>query len=143
MMQFNAVKEQPATALLTAKRQVWCLAIKHDMTPSQRLFHVYYDDNDNVATLKEKVKAKKSNACEDVNTNCLTIWQYKEPKLLTDVNANKLEDTLKKVDISDCRKVVELAEAISIELFKNEILLVQLPSKHPHSPYNFTILIYQ
>ena len=113
------------------------------MTPLERLFHAYYDDNDDVATLKEKVKAKKSNACENINTDCLTIWQYKEPKLLTDVNANKLEDTLKKVDVSDCRKVVELAGVISIELFKNEILLVQLPSKCSHSPYNFTILIYQ
>jgi len=33
IMQFNTVKELPTTALLAAKKQVWCLAIKHGMTP--------------------------------------------------------------------------------------------------------------
>ena len=56
----TAVKEKPATTLLTAKRQVWYLAIKHDMTFLERPFHIYYDNNDDVAILKGKVKAENS-----------------------------------------------------------------------------------
>ena len=146
MMQFNAVKEPPATALLAAKKQVWCLAIKHDMTLEGRPFQVEYDDNDSVATLKEKFKAKMEPKLNDFAANSFTVLQCKEPKLLADVNANKLQDTLKEVDSSDHEKVVELTKAmmvINIELSKNEILLVQMPGKCPHSSYNFTILTYQ
>ena len=127
MMQFNAVKEPPTTALLATKQQVWCLTIKDDMTPEERLFQVEYNDNDNVTTLKEKIKAKKSNDYKNVDTDCLTVWQCKEPKLLANVNANNLQDILKEVDLSDHEKVVELTKAmmvINIELSKNKILLV-------------------
>jgi len=129
-MQFNAVKEPPATALLAAKKQVWCLAIKHDMTLEGRPFKVEYDDNDNVAVLKKKVKEEMKPKLDDFAANSFTVWQCKEPKLLADVNVNQLQDTLEKVDSSDREKVVELSEAttvISIELSKNEILLVWLP----------------
>ena len=125
--------------------KLWCLAIKHDMTIDGNPFQVEYDDNDNVAALKEKVKGKKPNDCKNVDADHLTVWQCKEPKLLADVNANQLQDTLEMVDSSDREKVVELSEAttvISIELSKNEILLVWLPGKCPHSS-NFTILTYQ
>jgi len=74
MMQFNAVKEPPTTALLAAKKQVWCLAIKDDMTPEGRPFQVEYDDNDSVVTLKEKIKAKKSNDYKNVDADRLTVW---------------------------------------------------------------------
>ena len=86
-----------------------------------------YNDNDNVATLKEKIKAKKSNDYKNVDADCLTVWQCKEPKLLANVNANNLQDILKEVDLSDNEKVVELTKAmmvINIELSKNKILLV-------------------
>ena len=105
-----------------------------------------YDDNDSVATLKEKFKAKMEPKLNDFAANSFTVSQCKEPKLLADVNANKLQDTLKEVDSSDHEKVVELTEAtmvINIELSKNEILLIQMPGKCPHSSYNFTILTYQ
>jgi len=90
----------------------------------ERLFEVDYDDNDSIATLKKKVKEKKQIS---LSANKLTVWQCKEPKLLVDVNANKLEATLKKVDLFDYKKIVELAEAmmvISLELCKYKILLV-------------------
>ena len=142
MMQFNAVKEPPATALLAAKKQVWYLTIKHNMTLNGELFLVDYDDNDSVATLKEKIKAKKSNDYKNVDADRLTVWRCKEPKLLADINAKKLEN----VDLSDCREAVQLAsmETVgSLELSKNEIILVQIPGKCPHSSCNFTILTYQ
>ena len=142
MMQFNAVKEPPATALLAAKKQVWCLTIKHNMTLNGELFLVDYDDNDSVATLKEKIKAKKSNDYKNVDADRLTVWWCKEPKLLADINAKKLEN----VDLSDRREAVQLAsmEMVgSLELSKNEIILVQIPGKCPHSSCNFTILTYQ
>jgi len=82
MMQFNTVKELPATTLWAAKKQVWCLAIKHDMTPLGGLFEVEYDDNDSVAMLKEKIKTKKSNDCKNVDTDHLTVWQCKEPDFI-------------------------------------------------------------
>ena len=146
MMQFNAVKEPSTTALLAAKKQVWCLTIKDDMTPERRLFQVEYDDNDSVAIFKKKIKEEKPNDYKNVDTDCLTVWQCKEPKLLVDVNANKLQDILKEIDSSDYEKVVELTEAtmvINIELSKNEILLVQMPGKCLHSSCNFPILTYQ
>jgi len=112
------------------------------MTPEGKPFQVDYDDNDSVATLKEKVKKEMEPKLNDFDANSFTVWQCKEPKLLADVNANKLED----IDLSDRRKAVRLAsvEAVaSLKLSKNEILLVQMPGKCPHSSYNFTILIYQ
>ena len=121
---------------------IWCLAVKHDMTPEGKPFQVDYDDNDSVATLKEKVKKEMEPKLNDFDANSFTVWQCKEPKLLADVNANKLED----VDLSDRRKAVRLASVetvASLKLSKNEILLVQMPGKCPHSSYNFTILIYQ
>ena len=127
--------------------KLWCLVVEHDMTPLGNLFEVEYDDNDSVATLKKKVKEEeKPNDCKNVDADCLIVWQCKEPKLVADVDTDELEDTLKKVNLSDRGKVVELAEAttvISLELCKYEILLVQLPGKHPHSSYNFIILTYQ
>ena len=127
--------------------KLWCLVVEHDMTPLGNLFEVEYDDNDSVATLKKKVKEEeKPNDCKNVDADCLIVWQCKEPKLVVDVDTDELEDTLKKVNLSDRGKVVELAEAttvISLELCKYEILLVQLPGKHPHSSYNFIILTYQ
>ena len=115
------------------------------MTPEEDPFQVEYDDNDNVAVLKKKVKEEMKPKLDDFAANSFTVWQCKEPKLLANVNANQLQDTLEMVDSSDREKVVELSEAttvISIELSKNEILLVWLPGKCPHSS-NFTILTYQ
>ena len=146
MMQFNAVKEPPTTTLLAAKKQVWCLTIKDDMTPEGKLFQVEYNNNDSIAMLKKKIKKEKPNDDMNVDTDCLTVWQCKEPKLFVDVNANKLQDILKEIDSSDYEKVVELTETtmvINIELSKNEILLVQMPGKCLHSSCNFPILTYQ
>jgi len=74
---------------------VWCLAIKHDITPLGGLFEVEYDNNVSVTMLKKKIKIKKSN-------NHLTVWQCKESKLLADINANKLEN----IDLSNHREAV-------------------------------------
>ena len=129
MIQFNAVKEPPSTALLAAKKQVWCLAIKHDMTIDRDPLKVDYDDIDDVAALKEKVKGKKGIS---LPADELAVWQCKEPKLLADANVDELEDILHKVDFSDRRKAVRLASAkmvASLELSKNEVLLVQMPGK--------------
>ena len=112
--------------------KLWCLAIKHDMTALGGLFEVEYDDNDSVATLKEKIKAKKSNDCKNVDADHLTVWRCKEPKLLADANVDELEDILHKVDFSNRRKAVRLATAkmvTSLKLSKNEVLLVQMPGK--------------
>jgi len=82
---------------------------------------VDYNNNDNVATLKEKVKGKKEISPP---ANKLTVWQFKKPKFLVDANVNKI---LHKVDFSDCRKTVQLASVkmmMSLKLSKNEILLV-------------------
>jgi len=76
------------------------------MTTNGNLLKVDYDDNDDVTALKEKIKAKKSNDYKNVDVDCLTVWQCKEPKLLADANVNKLEDILDKVDFSDHRKAV-------------------------------------
>ena len=114
--------------------KLWCLTIKHDMTALGGLFEVEYDDNDSVATLKKKVKEEKPNACKNVDTDCLTVWQCKEPKLLADANVDELEDILHKVDFSDRRKAVRLASVkmvASLKLSKNEELLVQMPGKCP------------
>jgi len=102
MMQFNAVKELPTTALLAAKKQVWCLAIKHDMTLDGEPFLVDYDDNNSVAMLKKKIKEEKLNDYKNVDADCLTVWQCKKLKLLIDINAKKLEN----IDLSDCREAV-------------------------------------
>jgi len=102
MMEFNAVKEPSTTALLAAKKQVWCLTIKHDMTLDGELFLVDYDDNDSIAMLKKKIKEEKPNDYKNVNTDRLTVWRCKEPKLLADINAKKLEN----VDLSDCGEAV-------------------------------------
>ena len=94
-----------------------------------------YDDNVSVTMLKKKIKMKKSN-------NHLTVWQCKEPKLLADINANKLEN----IDLSNHREAVWLASMemmADLELSKNKIILVQMLGKCPHSSYNFTILTYQ
>jgi len=85
---------------------------------------VDYNDNDNVAALKEKVKGKKEISPP---ADKLTVWQCKKPKLFVDANVNKLEEILHKVDFSDCRKTVQLASVkmvMSLKLSKNEILLV-------------------
>ena len=106
------------------------------MTLNGDLLKVDYNDNDNVAALKEKVKGEKEIS---LPANELIVWQCKEPKLLTDANINKLEDILHKVDFFDCRKAVQLASAkmvTSLKLSKNEVLLVQIPSKCSHSYYN-------
>ena len=97
------------------------------MTTNGNLLKVDYDNNDDVTALKEKIKAKKSNNCKNVDVDCLTVWQCKEPKLLADANVNKLEDILDKVDFSNHRKAVLLASAKmvgSLKLSKNEVLLV-------------------
>ena len=83
--------------------KLWCLAIKHDMTLDGDPLKVDYDDNDDVAALKEEVKGKKEIS---LPANELTVWQCKEPKLLTDANVDELEDILHKVDFSDSRKAV-------------------------------------
>ena len=44
------------------------------MTIDGNLLKVDYDDNDNVAGLKEKIKMKKSNDCKNVNIDHLTVW---------------------------------------------------------------------
>jgi len=113
------------------------------MTHLGRLFEVDYNDNDNITTLKEKVRRKKQIF---LPTDKLIIWQCREPKLLVDINAHELKDILKKIHLSDYGKVFKLAKAmtvISLKLSKNKILLVQMPGKCSHSSYNFTILIYQ
>ena len=116
--------------------KLWCLAIKHDMTIDRDPLKVDYDDNDDVAALKEKVKGKKGIS---LPADELAVWQCKEPKLLADANVDKLEDILHKVDFSDRRKAVRLASAkmvASLKLSRNEVLLVQMPGKCPHSRYN-------
>ena len=119
--------------------KLWCLAIKHDMTLDGEPFLVDYDDNDSVATLKKKIKEEKPNDYKNVDADRLTVWRCKEPKLLADANFDELEDILHKVDFSDRRKAVWLASAkmvASLKLSKNEVLLVQMPGKCPHSYYN-------
>jgi len=116
--------------------KLWYLTIKYDMNLNGDLLKVDYNNNDNVAALKEKVKGEKEIS---LPANELTVWQCKEPKLLTDANINKLEDILHKVDFSDRRKAVQLASTkmvTSLKLSKNEVLLVQIPSKCSHSYYN-------
>jgi len=54
--------------------KLWCLAIKHDITTDGNLLKVDYDDNDDVTALKEKIKAKKSNDCKNVDVDRLTVW---------------------------------------------------------------------
>ena len=39
--------------------KLWYLAIKHDMTLNGNPLKIYYNDNDDVAVLKKKVKVKK------------------------------------------------------------------------------------
>jgi len=53
--------------------KLWCLTIKHDMTIDGNPFQVEYDNNDNVTTLKEKVKEKKPNDCKNVDADHLTV----------------------------------------------------------------------
>ena len=122
--------------------KLWYLTIKYDMTLDGDPLKVDYDDNDDVTALKDKVKGKKPNDCKNVDADHLTVWQCKEPKLLTDIKAKKLEN----IDLSDRREAVQLASIKmvgSLELSKNEIILVQMPGKCPHSSCNFTILTYQ
>ena len=105
-------------------RKLWCLAIKHDMTLNRDLLKMDYNDNDNIAALKEKVKGKKEISPP---ADKLTVWQCKKPKLLVDANVNKLKEILHEVDFFDCRKTVQLASVkmvMSLKLSKNEILLV-------------------
>ena len=119
--------------------KLWCLAIKHDMTIDEDPFKVDYDDNDDVASLKEKIKEEMKPNLNDFATNSFTVWQCKEPKLLADVNVDELKDILDKVDFSDRRKAVRLASAkmvASLKLSKNEVLLVQIPGKCLYSHYN-------
>jgi len=86
--------------------KLWCLTIKHNMTPLGGLFEVEYDDNDNIAMLKKKVKEEKPNDCKNVDVDHLTVWQCKQPKLLADANVDELEDSLDMVDFSNRRKAV-------------------------------------
>ena len=116
------------------------------MTLEERLFRVEYDDNDSIAILKEKFKAKIEPKLNDFAANSFTVLQCKELKLLANVSANKLQDTLKELDLSDHENIVELTEAImviNIELSKNKILLVQMSGKCSHFSHNFPILTYQ
>ena len=73
-----------------AMGKLWCLAIEHDMTPLGRLFDVDYDDNDSISMLKEKVKAKKSNACKNVDADCLTVWQCKDRNIDFDTDDDEI-----------------------------------------------------
>ena len=81
------------------------------MTINGNSLKVDYDDNDDVAALKEKIKIKKSNNCKNVDVDRLTVWWCKKLKLLADANVNELEDVLDKVDFSNYRKAVWLASA--------------------------------
>ena len=104
--------------------KLWCLTIKHDMTLNGDPLKVDYNDNNDVAALKEKVKGKKEISPP---ADKLTVWQCKKPKLLIDANVNKLKEILYKVNFSNCRKTVQLASVkmvMSLKLSKNEILLV-------------------
>ena len=53
--------------------KLWCLAIKHDMTIDRDPFKVEYDDNDDVAALKKKIKEEKPNDYKNVDADRLTV----------------------------------------------------------------------
>ena len=106
------------------------------MTLDRDLLKMDYDDNNDIAALKEKVKEKKRIS---LLADKLRVWQCKEPKLLANTNVDELKDILHKIDFSDHRKAVWLASVkivASFKLSKNEVLLVQMPGKCPHSYYN-------
>ena len=71
------------------------------MTLNGDLLKVEYDDNDDITVLKKKIKEEKPNDYKNVDADHLIVWQYKEPKLLIDINVDELEDILHKIDFSD------------------------------------------
>ncbi|KAL9715323.1 hypothetical protein Ac2012v2_001986 [Leucoagaricus gongylophorus] len=121
--------ERPATALLATESQVWCLLIDQQKQIIGKLFKVRVEED--IVDLKEKVKAKKSNACEDVDADCLTVWQCKEPRLSTS-DEDRLDEFLRNIDLHDERratKVTSRSRLKDLELDNREVVLVQLPDE--------------
>ena len=129
MMQFNAVKERPATALLATESQVWCLLIDQQKQIIGKLFKVRAEED--IVDLRKKVKEEKANACEDIDADCLTVWQCKEPSLSTS-DEDRLDEFLRNIDLHDERratKVYSRSRLKDLELDNREVVLVQLPGK--------------
>ena len=78
------------------------------MTINGDLSKIDYDDNNNVTILKKKSKRNKQIS---LPVNKLIVWQYKKPKLLTNINVNELQNILSKANLSNYKKAVWLASA--------------------------------
>jgi len=129
MMQFNAVKERPATALLATESQVWCLLIDQQKQIIGKLFKVRAEED--IVDLRKKVKEEKANACEDIDADCLTVWQCKEPSLSTS-DEDRLDEFLRNIDLHDERRAIKVTSRSrlkDLELDNREVVLVQLPGK--------------
>jgi len=73
------------------------------MTINRDLLKVDYDDNNNVTILKEKVKGNKQIS---LPVNKLIVWQYKEPKLLANINVDEVKNIFSKTNLSNYKNAV-------------------------------------
>ena len=96
-------------------------------------FVVKYNDNDNIALLKEKIKKEKPNTCKNVPTNFLLVWQCKEPKLLLTTDRMGIDEFLRSISFHKKRGAVKLSSERKLKdlgLGDEEVLLTQLPGKY-------------
>ena len=91
------------------------------MTINGDLSKIDYDDNNNVTILKKKSKRNKQIS---LPVNKLIVWQYKKPKLLTNINVNELQNILSKANLSNYKKAIWLASAKIVVMMwlSNEII---------------------
>ena len=81
--------------------------------------------------MRKKVKEEKANAYENIDANCLTVWQCKEPSLSIS-DEERLDEFLRNIDLHNKRratKATSRSRLKDLEFDNREVVLVQLPGK--------------
>jgi len=116
---------QPTTTTnlaMSSKKIAWCL-ILDKMRPDGESFPIEYED-DNIATLKEKVHARKSTLLDGVDLDKLRVWKCKDPETaFTEEEVKKLFADQKVDALGPKRRLAKLQPALS----EDDTLLVQVP----------------
>ncbi|KAI9434081.1 hypothetical protein H4582DRAFT_2184736 [Lactarius indigo] len=113
--------------------KIWLLLVNHKFQAMGNRFDVdSTSDDDNINTLKTKVKKEKPEALSrtHVDPSDLTVWKTKGEMVINESNFERLAEILGSINVNNkdaIEKLSELKRVANLGLSRDQTLLVQLP----------------